>query len=145
MIWFVKPLPKSPKPEPFHAHLWHNLGGGKFEDVAEQAGVLNDRWGFGALAWDFDGDGWPDLYVCNFGKNRLYHNDHNGRFTDVAEQVGLAGDDTQWSTCATCGDYDGDGRLDLYVARYLDVAFTVPTGKALDPASQEVPDQLTEP
>src|SRR5439155_14691829 len=96
---------KSPRPEPFHAHLWHNLGEGKFEDVAEQAGVLNDRWGFGALAWDLDGDGWPDRYVCNFGKNRLYHNDHNGRLTDVAEQVGLAGDDTQWSTCATCGDY----------------------------------------
>ena len=52
--------------------------------------------------------------VTNFGKNRLYHNNHDGTFTDVAERAGVALD--TWSTGATFGDYDGDGRLDLFVA-----------------------------
>src|SRR5208282_828963 len=66
---------------------------------------------------DYDNDGWPDLYVTNYGKNRLYHNNHDGTFTDVAEQAGVALG--TWSTGATFGDYDGDGRLDLFVAGYL--------------------------
>jgi enediyne biosynthesis protein E4 len=56
---------------------------------AEQAGVTNDCWGFGAVVGDFDNDGWPDLYVTNFGKNRLYRNNHDGTFTDVAEKAGV--------------------------------------------------------
>jgi hypothetical protein len=109
---------KSPRQKDFPAHLYRNLGNGRFEDVAERAGVTNLRWGFGALAWDYDADGWTDLFVANFGGCRLYHNNGNGTFTDVAEAVGLAGDKNSWNTCASCGDYDGDGRLDLYVARY---------------------------
>ena len=108
--------PKAVRVETYRDHLWHNLGNGKFEDVTEKAGVGDERWSFGALAWDYDADGWTDLFVCNFGKNRLYHNNGNGTFTDVAEAVGLAGDETRWNTCASCGDYDGDGRLDLFVA-----------------------------
>ena len=65
----------------------------------------------------FDNDGWPDIYVTNFGKNRLYHNNHDGTFTDVAEKAGVALG--TWSTGATFGDYDGDGRLDLFVAGYV--------------------------
>jgi hypothetical protein len=100
-----------------HAALFHNNHDGTFTNVAERAGITNDRWGYGAVVGDLDNDGWPDIYVTNYGKNRLYHNNHDGTFTDVAEKAGvtLGG----WSTGATFGDYDGDGRLDLFVAGYL--------------------------
>jgi len=100
-----------------HAALFHNNHDGTFTDVAAKAGVTNDRWGFGVAVGDYDNDGWPDLYVSNFGKNRLYHNNHDGTFTDVAEKAGVTLGN--WSTGATFGDYDGDGRLDLFVPGYV--------------------------
>jgi enediyne biosynthesis protein E4 len=105
------------KVTPPHAALFHNNHDGTFTNVAEQAGVTNDRWGFGVAIGDYDNDGWPDIYVTNFGKNRLYHNNRNGTFTDVAEQAGVQLGN--WSTGATFGDYDGDGRLDLFVPGYV--------------------------
>jgi hypothetical protein len=57
--------------------------------VAAKAGVTNDRWGFGVAIADYDNDGWPDIFVANYGKNRLYHNNHDGTFTDVAEKAGV--------------------------------------------------------
>ena len=90
---------------------------GGFVDIGPVIGVTNDRWGFGAVVGDFDNDGWPDLYVTNFGKNRLYRNNHDGTFTDVAEKAGVTLGN--WSTGATFGDYDGDGRLDLFVPGYV--------------------------
>jgi len=105
------------KASPPHAALFHNNHDGTFTDVAEKAGVANGRWGFGVAVGDYDNDGWPDLYVTNFGKNRLYHNNHDGTFTDVAERAGVALGN--WSTGATFGDYDGDGRLDLFVPGYV--------------------------
>jgi len=98
------------------AMLLHNNHDGTFTDVTEKAGVANERWGFGVAVADYDSDGWPDIYVSNFGKNRLYHNNHDGTFTDVAEKAGvtLGG----WSTGATWGDYDHDGYLDLFVPGY---------------------------
>src|ERR1700752_4655065 len=102
------------KQEPPHAALLHNNHDGTFTDVAAKAGVTNDRWGFGVAIADYDNDGWPDIYVSNFGKNRLYHNNHNGTFTDVAEKANVTLGN--WSTGSTWGDYDGDGRLDLFVA-----------------------------
>ena len=100
-----------------HAALFHNNHDGTFTDVAQQAGVTNDRWGFGVAVGDYDNDGWADLYVTNFGKNRLYHNNHDGTFTDVAEKAGVTLGN--WSTGATFGDVDGAGRLDLFVAGYV--------------------------
>ena len=99
------------------AALFHNNHDGTFTDVTDKAGVANERWGFGVAVGDYDNDGWPDIYVSNFGKNRLYHNNHDGTFTDVAEKAGviLGG----WSTGVTWGDYDGDGKLDLFVAGYV--------------------------
>ena len=105
------------KAESPHAALFHNNHDGTFTDVAAKAGVTNDRWGFGAVIGDYDNDGWPDIYVTNFGKNRLYHNNHDGTFTDVAEKAGVTLGN--WSTGATLGDYDGDGRLDLFVPGYV--------------------------
>ena len=105
------------KETPPHAALFHNNHDGTFTDVAAKAGVTNDRWGFGVAIADYDNDGWPDIFVSNYGKNRLYHNNHNGTFTDVGEKAGVTLGN--WSSGATWGDYDGDGRLDLFVAGYL--------------------------
>ncbi|WP_396127419.1 CRTAC1 family protein [Acidicapsa acidisoli] len=105
------------KQTPPHAALFHNNHDGTFTDVAAKAGVTNDRWGFGVAIADFDNDGWPDIFVSNWGKNRLYHNNHDGSFTDVAEKAGVQLGN--WSDGATWGDYDGDGRLDLFVSGYV--------------------------
>ncbi len=105
------------KTTPPHAALFHNNHDGTFTDVAAKAGVTNDRWGFGVAIGDYDNDGWPDIYVSNYGKNRLYHNNHDGTFTDVAEKAGVALGN--WSSGATWGDFDGDGRLDLFVPGYV--------------------------
>ncbi|MBT9330856.1 CRTAC1 family protein [Acidipila sp. 4G-K13] len=105
------------KAEPPHAALFHNNHDGTFTDVSESAGVTNGRWGYGCAVGDYDNDGWPDLYVTNYGKNRLFHNNGNGTFTDVAEKAGVTLGN--WSTGASFGDYDGDGRLDLFVPGYV--------------------------
>ncbi len=104
---------KAPK-----SALFHNLGNWKFEDVTEKAGVANERWGMGVAVGDYDNDGFPDMFVSNFGISRLYHNNGNGTFTDVAPKVGL--DAKGWHTGATFGDYDKDGRLDLFVPAYVE-------------------------
>jgi enediyne biosynthesis protein E4 len=119
-IYFVNSLTYdglSGKDKPTHAALFHNNHDGTFTDAAEKAGVQNDRWGVGVAVGDYDNDGWPDMYVTNYGKNRLYHNNHNGTFTDVAAKAGV--DLGIWSTGPTFGDYDGDGRLDLFVPGYV--------------------------
>ena len=112
------------KAEPPHAALFHNNHDGTFTDVAAKAGVTNGRWGFGVAVGDYDNDGWPDLYVSNFGKNRLYHNNHDGTFTDVAEKAGVTLGN--WSNGASFGDYDGDGKLDLFVPGYVHYDFKNP-------------------
>lgn len=99
------------------AALFHNNHDGTFTDVTEAAGVANQRWGSGAAVADYDNDGWPDLFVSNYGKSRLYHNNHDGTFTDVAEKARVTFDG--WATGATWGDYDGDGLVDLYVPGYV--------------------------
>ena len=108
---------ESGKAEAPHAALFHNNHDGTFTNVATIAGVTNERWGFGCAVGDYDNDGWPDIAVGNYGKNRLYHNNHDGTFSDVAEAAGVTLGN--WSTGPSFGDYDGDGRLDLFVPGYI--------------------------
>ena len=101
------------------AALFRNNGDGTFSDVTADAGMANERWGQGVCVGDVDNDGVPDVYVTNFGVNRLYRGSASGRFTDVADRAGVAID--AWSTGCAFGDFDGDGWLDLYVVQYIDL------------------------
>ncbi len=105
---------EEPSPQ---AALFHNNRNGTFTDVTARAGVGNGRWGMGVAVGDYDNDGRDDLYVANYGKNRLYRNNGNGTFTDVAEKAGVTVG--TWSTAPAFGDYDHDGYLDLFVAGYV--------------------------
>jgi hypothetical protein len=98
------PALKGEQPAP-HAMLLHNNHDGTFTDVTDRAGVANERWGFGVAVGDYDNDGWPDIYVANYGKNRLYHNNHDGTFTDVAGKAGVALG--RWSAGPTWGIMTG--------------------------------------
>ncbi len=98
--------------------LYRNNGDGTFTDVTAKAGLKDAAYGMGAVAADYDNDGFPDLFVTNFGGNILYHNNGDGTFTDVTAKAGVAG--SGWSTSAAFADFDGDGLLDLFVVRYLD-------------------------
>jgi len=100
-------------------HLYHNNHDGTFTDVTVKAGLVATGWGQGVCVGDYDNDGWVDLYVTYYGKNRLYHNDH-GVFTEVAEKAGVAGSGKAWGTGCAFVDYNRDGRLDLMVANYVD-------------------------
>jgi hypothetical protein len=100
------------------SRLLRNNGDGTFNDVTRQSGLINEGWGMGIAAADYDGDGRTDVFITNFGTNALFHNNGNGTFTNVTQNAGLQGGN--WSTGCAWGDYDGDGRLDLYVARYVD-------------------------
>ncbi len=95
--------------------LLRNQGDGTFRDVSKAAGVDSPGWDMASAWGDYDGDGWPDLYVANeFGWNRLYRNLGNGRFEDVTTATGTA--DGGAGMGVTWSDYDADGDLDLYVA-----------------------------
>lgn len=110
----------------------------KFTDVTEQAGVGHSGYGMGVAVGDYDNDGFPDIYVTNFGSNVLYHNNGNGTFTDVTREAGV--NDERWSTSASFIDYDRDGKLDLFVLNYVD--FTIQGHKACFSAAGE-PDYCT--
>ncbi len=103
------------------SHLFKNNRDGTFTDVTLKAGVARSGWGQGVCIGDYDNDGLDDLFVTYFGKNVLYHNNGNGTFTDVSEKAGVAGKVNRWNTGCAFVDYDRDGRLDLFVANYIDM------------------------
>jgi enediyne biosynthesis protein E4 len=101
-------------------HLYRNNHDGTFTDVTLKAGLAAARgWGQGVCVGDYDNDGWEDLYITYYGKNRLYHN-RNGVFEEVAEKAGVAGSGRSWGTGCAFIDYDRGGYLDLVVANYVD-------------------------
>ncbi len=113
---------------------------GTFVDEAKARGVDDDRWSFGACACDLDDDGDQDLIVTNIGRNRLYVNDGTGHFTDIAEAAGIAGEPSEWSTGIACADFDGDGRIDVYIANYADMFKWMRGDKSIerDPVTHEI-------
>jgi len=111
-------FPKGSEPT---SHLFRNNRDGTFTDVTVKAGVAHSGWGQAVCVGDYDNDGWDDLFVTYFGKNVLYHNNGDGTFTDVSEKAGVAGTGTRWNTGCAFVDYDRDGKLDLFVANYIDL------------------------
>ncbi len=108
-------------------HLYRNNHDGSFTDVTVKAGLNATGWGQGVCVGDYDNDGWEDIYVTYYGKNRLYHN-QNGVFTEVAEKAGVSGSGKAWGTGCAWVDYDRDGHLDLMIANYVDFDLaTAPT------------------
>ncbi len=100
--------------------LYHNNHDGTFTDVTVKSGLKQCRWGYGVAVGDYDNDGWDDLYITYLDGGSLYHNDHNGTFTDVTAKAGV-GNEGRWGTSTAFGDYDNDGKLDLYIVNYVDV------------------------
>jgi enediyne biosynthesis protein E4 len=103
------------------SRLFKNNRDGTFTDVTLKAGVAHSGWGQGVCVGDYDNDGNDDLFVTYFGKNVLYHNNGNGTFTDVSVKAGVAGSGKRWNTGCAFVDYDCDGRLDLFVANYIEM------------------------
>jgi hypothetical protein len=108
--------------------LYRNNRNGAFTDVTKQAGLARHGWGQGVCIGDYDNDGFEDLFVSYYGKNILWRNNGNGTFTDVSEKAGVAGTKTRWGSGCAFLDYDKDGKLDLFVANYIDLDLkTAPT------------------
>jgi hypothetical protein len=102
--------------------LYRNNHDGTFTDVTEKAGVPGTGYGLGCVWGDFDNDGFPDLFVTQYGKNVLYHNNGNGTFADVTDKAGVGGlESGLFHSGATFFDYDRDGWLDLYVGSYVNL------------------------
>lgn len=104
-------------PRPGGNRLYRNLGGFKFADVTEQAGVRGRGCGMGAIAADVDGDGDVDLLLTGYRSVVLYRNAGDGTFRDATDAAGVA--DSGWTTGAAFADFDGDGWLDLFLERYV--------------------------
>ena len=102
--------------QPLRNALYRNNRDGTFTDVTEKAGVGGGGFGMGVAAGDYDNDGFPDLFVTQYGRSILYHNNGNGTFTDVTEKAGVGVEG--WASSAVWFDYDNDGRLDLFVGQF---------------------------
>src|SRR5580698_3421707 len=110
-------FPKGQEPT---SHLYHNNRDGTFSDVTQKAGVALSGWGQGVCAGDYDNDGHTDLFVTFWGHNVLLHNNGDGTFRDDTRRAGLWREQPSWSTGCSFVDYDRDGKLDLFIAHYVD-------------------------
>jgi len=116
--WRLEGFPEGQEPT---SHLFKNNRDGTFSDVTAKAGLIHHGWGQGVCIGDYDNDGWDDLFVSYFGKNVLYHNNGDGTFTDITDKAGVGGNGKRWNTGCAFVDYDRDGKLDLFVANYIDL------------------------
>ncbi len=120
------PIYVNPRSYPAVANrLYHNNHDGTFQDVSEPSGIARYKgYAMGVVSADFDGDGWPDIYVGNdVMENFLFHNKANGTFEEIGIPAGVAYDlygDPQATMGVNVGDYDGDGRFDILVTDYQD-------------------------
>ncbi len=103
---------------PLRNALYRNNRDGTFTDVTSQAGVGAGGYGQGVAVGDYDGDGFPDIYVTQYGRSILYRNNGDGTFSDVTEKAGVAA--PGWASSAAWFDYDNDGRLDLFVCQFVE-------------------------
>jgi enediyne biosynthesis protein E4 len=101
-------------------HLYHNNQDGTFTDVTASSGLAHPGWQTGVCIGDFDNDGHEDLLLTYWGQNRLYHNNGDGTFTDVTVRAGLKQSRTRWGAGCNFLDYDKDGKLDIFVANYVE-------------------------
>lgn len=99
--------------------LFRNGSGVRFDDVTFPARAMHGGFGQGCCVGDFDGDGFPDLYVCNYGANLLLKNNGDGTFQDITDLASVG--DPSWSTSPVWADLDDDGLLDLFVTNYLEL------------------------
>jgi hypothetical protein len=116
--WRLEGFPAGQEPT---SHLFKNNRDGTFTDVTAKAGLIHHGWGQAVCVGDYDNDGFDDLFVSYFGKNVLYHNNGDGTFTDVTDKAGVGGNGKRWNTGCAFVDYDRDGKLDLFVANYIDL------------------------
>jgi hypothetical protein len=103
---------------PSTLQLYRNSHDGMFSDVTRKAGLAISMFGMGAAVGDYDNDGHDDLFITALGQSRLFHNNGNGTFTDVTKAAGFWGPN-EFSTSSAWVDYDRDGKLDLFVANYV--------------------------
>jgi len=112
-------LDRFPKGQEPTNHLYHNNRDGTFTDVTQTANLARSGWGQGVCVGDFDNDGYDDIFVTYYGQNVLYRNTGKGKFVDITEKAGLVQKTPGWSTGCAFVDYDRDGKLDLFVSRYV--------------------------
>jgi hypothetical protein len=103
------------------AALYRNDGRGRFEDVTARSGLARRGWGNGVCVADYDNDGFSDIYISGIGGGGLFHNNGDGTFADVTVRARV-GNEGRWGTGCAFGDYNRDGRVDLYVANYVKFA-----------------------
>jgi hypothetical protein len=131
-MWKGAPVMCGPRGLPGAKNiLYRNRGNGSFEDVTLKAHIdqTNGHYSLGVVAFDFDDDGWPDIYVaCDSTPSILYRNNHDGTFSDVAVTAGAAFNEDgreQAGMGTSIGDFDGDGRLDIFKTNFSDDTSTL--------------------